>query len=256
MYPSKELAPTQKPREAAIRGLAVVGLIALLALGMWLAIFLVQSIPGAMHRLGTAGVVFSSIFKDEDEGLVVVTAGTTTAPFPEETEEVASSTPPPPKPVAVPTTPAPKPQPETTVATPIAVAPTPPALTGLPDLATTIIATGYLASSTLDSFVASSTSPKGTRPALTFSIKNIGTNIAQADWRFTAAIPTQYGYIYTSPLQQALRPGESIVYTLGFDQALPGENRSISIRADSSDWIAESSEANNSGTTQITIAPN
>jgi hypothetical protein len=258
MYPDQNHNRAPSTREAALRGLALVGFIVLLALGIWLMVYLVQSVPGAMHRLGAAGVAFTSLFQNEDEGLVVVTAGTTTATFPEDTRVSASTTTstPPQKPAPKPVAVAPAPKPETTVTTPITETPLPPALTGLPDLVTTITATGYLASSTLDSFVASSTNARGTRSALTFTVRNAGTNIALADWKFTAAIPTQSGYVFTSPPQQSLKPGESIAYTLGFDQALPGANRSLSIRADAENRIAESNENNNSATTQITIAGN
>jgi len=125
-------------------------------------------------------------------------------------------------------------------------------LTGLPDFIVTINEVGYLTTSTTDSFVASSTVPTGNRPAVKFTIKNVGTNTT-GSWRFSASIPTQTAYIFQSQPQQSLSPGDSIDYTLGFDQANRGSNQTISITANFDHAVAESNSDNNSNSAKITI---
>jgi hypothetical protein len=77
-------------------------------------------------------------------------------------------------------------------------------LYGLPNLTTTIV----------------SATPTATGYSVEFLIRNTGTNIANAGWTFATNIPTsavnQGEYNYTSTPQQALRPGDGILYTMGF----------------------------------------
>ena len=54
------------------------------------------------------------------------------------------------------------------------------------------------------------------RYSVQFTVQNVGTNVAPAGWNFNASLPTSPTYTYTSPAQQALYPGDKIVYTLGF----------------------------------------
>jgi hypothetical protein len=56
----------------------------------------------------------------------------------------------------------------------------------------------------------------GTQVNLQFVVENVGTNVAPANWMFTANLPYQGGYNYQSPAQQALYPGDKIVFTLGY----------------------------------------
>lgn len=66
--------------------------------------------------------------------------------------------------------------------------------------------------------------PNGSRELVTFTIQNIGTNVANAGWTFNAILPiqgglsAQAGYTFASQPQQALYPGDKIVYTLAFDR--------------------------------------
>ncbi|HVZ76296.1 MAG TPA: hypothetical protein VG934_03470 [Candidatus Paceibacterota bacterium] len=56
------------------------------------------------------------------------------------------------------------------------------------------------------------------RTQVQFQVSNVGTTIARAGWNFTAQLPLQAPYNqYTSQTQQALYPGDKIVYTLTFD---------------------------------------
>ena len=56
------------------------------------------------------------------------------------------------------------------------------------------------------------------RYTMQFEVSNVGTNIANQGWNFNALIPwTPNTYTFASQPQQALYPGDKIVYTLGFD---------------------------------------
>ncbi|MEK7068690.1 MAG: hypothetical protein AAB964_02655 [Patescibacteria group bacterium] len=57
----------------------------------------------------------------------------------------------------------------------------------------------------------------GGRGTVQFTVTNIGTNIASQNWFFIANLPIRGGYTYTSPAQQALYPGDRIVFTMGYD---------------------------------------
>jgi subtilase family serine protease len=85
-----------------------------------------------------------------------------------------------------------------------------------------------------------------------FIIKNTGTN-ATGSWRFSAVIPTETAYVYQSVPQQSLNPGESIEYTLGFDQAKAGANQTISINVNFDHSVAESDTTNNGASANITV---
>lgn len=56
----------------------------------------------------------------------------------------------------------------------------------------------------------------GGRYSVQFTIQNVGTNVAPYGWTFNATLPASPTYTYTSNPQQALNPGDRIVYTLGF----------------------------------------
>ncbi|MHB8710634.1 MAG: CARDB domain-containing protein [Minisyncoccota bacterium] len=242
-----------------IYALAAVGFVTLIGAGMWLAVYSARFVPSVASRVGEAAVYLGSVFTSSNSkapGLSVVpTATSTTIYFGD-----ASSTPA--KKVPVPHTVATSPtRTKTTAGTKtsgtyqIGTASSAPSLYGLPDFVVTINAIGYLATTSADSFVASSTVPAGSRPAVRFTIKNVGTNVAGA-WRFSALIPTQTAYIYQSQLQQPLNPGDSIDYTLGFDQANRGANETVSVTANFDHAIAESNTNNNSASAQITILGN
>jgi hypothetical protein len=122
---------------------------------------------------------------------------------------------------------------------------------GLADLTSSITATGYLTSADTNSFVPAIVIPHGMRPAVKFTVRNIGTNVAGA-WQFQASIPTQVGYQYQSTPQQALNPGDSIDYTLGFDQPNLGA-QTITIIANYNNAIIEATTANDTSSAHVTI---
>lgn len=55
------------------------------------------------------------------------------------------------------------------------------------------------------------------RSTVQFEVANYGTNVARSGWNFDAALPISGTYTYRAPAQQALYPGDRIVYTLTFD---------------------------------------
>lgn len=252
-------------RAGVVTSLAVVGFVTLIGFGIWSAVYSTRFVPGIVNtissaavysadRIGSAAVYLGSVFTPASEpSLSVVPTASTTIPFGEATttatsaEPVAATTS---KPV-VPTAGTP-----TTSTTQIggSVSGTTP-LSGLPDLLVTINKVGYLATTSASSFVASSTIPAGSRPAVTFTIKNIGTNATGA-WYFSASIPTQTAYVYQSQAQQNLNPGDSIEYTLGFDQATQGAGKIITITANYNHAIAESISTNSVASTTVTILGN
>lgn len=252
-----DIEHTSASRQTVINGLAVAGFIALVALGIWLAVYSTRFVPSVIGSIGAAAVSLGSVFnRAPDSSLTVIPTASTTIPF--GNDEPASTTVATTTPVATTITPkpaapvAPSAGSQTTGVYPIGTTTAPGTAYGLPDLIVNITATGYLLSASADSFVASTTVPSGARPAVRFSIKNIGTNVT-GSWRFSASIPTQTAYIFQSQPQQTLGPGDSIDYTLGFDQANRGYNQMISISANFDRAVGESVTTNNSASATVTI---
>jgi len=239
-------------RKAAINGLAVVGFVALIAAGLSLAVYSTRFVPTVVNGVGAAVVYLGSSFASAPDLLVVPTQTVpSTIFFGEESSTISTNV------TSTPSPSVPLKQVATTAGTKTSnvyqiSGTTTPSLHGLPDLIVNISAVGYLDSASTDSFIASSTVPVGNRPAVTFTIKNIGTN-KSGQWRFSASIPTQTAYIYQSQPQQSLLPGDSIDYTLGFDQANKGADQPISITANFDKAIGESNMNNNSASTKVTI---
>lgn len=234
--------------------LAAVGFIALIGASIWLASYSTRFVPGIVNRVGSAAVYLGSLFQSAPATLSVVPTplASTTLPFATSTLPVATTTPVVKPPLVTkptyPTTSGPK----AVTTYPMNNPPVAPTLSGYPDLVVSITAVGYLATTSADSFVASSTVPQSSRPAVRFTIKNVGTNIA-GPWRFSASIPTQNAFIFESQPQQRLAPGESIDYVLGFDQANKGASQMISVTANFDKAITESNATNNSAAASLTI---
>lgn len=245
-------APDRKT-ETIVTYLAAVGFLALIAVGMWLAVYATRFVPTIVNSAGEAAVYIGSIFTPKSTELSVISSTTPTTIFFGD----ASST----QPASVtPTVFQPKPVEsiagtETSNTYQISGVTTSAPLSGLPDLVTNIIAIGYLTSQSTDSFVVSSTVPSGSRPAVRFVVKNVGTNVT-GQWRFSASIPTPVNQIYQSPMQQSLNPGDYIEYILGFDQAISGNDKMISVSANFDRAFTELTTDNNSDSTKITILGN
>lgn len=243
-------------RQTAINALAVVGFIALIGAAMWLAVYSTRYVPGVVNRIGSAAVYLGSVFNSGKPSLSVVSTPptSTTIPFSGASSTVSTNedsttvkTPTVTKPVSPPTAGG-----EITATYPIGGTSAAVAPYGLPDLAVSIDAVGYLTTASTDSFVANSTIPSGSRPAVKFSIKNVGTNWT-GTWRFTATIPTRGTYVYQSESQQSLAPGDSIDYILGFDRASTGTGQQLTITANSDHTVTDSNTANDTGTAYINV---
>ncbi len=187
-------------RDTLLRGIALLGLILILVLGAWGIIVLAFNVP---NFLSSAGTTIANLFEvdreDEDTVEVPVVSTSTTTESPRVTAGTASTG----------STKAPS-SPKTTSSYSYAPAPQPVAqLYGYADLATRIVSVVPQPAPTYAS--------GGSRYSFVFEISNVGSNIAQYGWAFTAQLPLDPTYTYNSGPQQALRPGDKIVYTLGFD---------------------------------------
>ena len=116
---------------------------------------------------------------------------------------------------------------------------------GFVDLSTRLVAVGVVNRSTNQFFSVAvpSRSNFNERVAIQFEVKNNGTKTSPT-WRFSANLPTNQNFLYNSPTQTALRPGESIVYTLAFDNFI-STSGTVTVNVDPSNIIAESNESNN-----------
>ena len=258
-----EFQSNTENRSAVVNTLAVVGFIALIGGSMWLAVYSTRFVPEVVNRLGSAAVYLGSVFVPSPEpslSVIPTPVASTTIPFSVASSTLSTNATTTPKKTTTPTQPKPV---ATTAGTKTvgtyqmndATTTTQVLPSGLPDFIVTINAIGYLATSSADSFIASSTVPAGNRPAVKFTIKNTGTNTT-GTWRFSASIPTQTAYIYQSLPQQSLAPGDSIDYILGFDQANRGAGQTISVTANFDRAVIESNSDNNSASAKITILGN
>jgi len=246
----------QPTRRAAINGLAVVGFIALVFIGITLAIYAARYVPEAVSRAGSASVYFSSLFggEDRDNDLEVVPGDSIPLPADDETATstdpiVATSTESTVNTDPAPTTPVtPRPGTPTVIQVPITV---PQTLYGKADLIVRVTEVGYLRSASTDSFVKDNEVPEGERPAIKFRVTNVGTN-KSGSWKFSAKLPTTTSYTFESRAQQSLAPGQYVDFTLGFDRAKDGENR-ISLKIDNEDDVDESNENNNDLSIEIEV---
>ncbi len=241
-----EFGTDHPSRQTAFYALAILGFIAMVSLGVWLAVYSAQFVPIAMTRLGAAAVSLSEVFNRGP-----VTPGTTATTTP--STPTATSTP---QATTTPSTgtPVSPSQPvagqQTNEIVPIGGG-VPSAPYGLPDLIVTIEAVGYLTTASTESFVNNTTVPSGFRPAVKFTVKNVGTNIASA-WRFSAIIPSPVNSLYISNLQQQLGPGDYVEYTLGFDQPNRGE-QTLTVAANYDRTVGESNTNNNNASAKLTI---
>lgn len=240
-------------RPAATSGLAVVGFVALIIAGLWLALYSTRFVPGVVNRIGSAAVYLGSVFSPAPGSTVSVVptpAASTTIPFGTTGTTPTTST------TVTPTKTSAKPKPVAGVGTNTTTyeigTTKAAALSGLADLAVTIDTTGYLTSASTSSFVASTTVPHGDNAAVRFTIKNVGTNWS-GTWTFSASVPTYPTYTYTSQPQQSLAPGDSIDYTLGFNQAISGTSKVITVTINPG--VSDSNKSNNSAAAAETILP-
>lgn len=252
--------PPPPTRKALVTTLAIIGFIAIVGGALWLAVSSTRFIPGIANGLGNAAVYLGSIFNPSPNpkpGISVVPtpSASTTLPFGTSTPvtsttTTASST-------AHTTT---KPAHTGTVGGGTSTGvyqvgrPVTPTYYGTGDLQVTITSIGYLTTASTDAFVPSTSVPAGQRPAVKFTIKNVGTNWT-GTWRFSATIPTRSAQNFESDVQQSLAPGESIDYTLGFDNAVRGDEETITITANSSKTANDIHTGNDTASATIDTLP-
>ena len=182
-------------KEMFLRLVAIVGLIAVLILGAWGIILLAFNLVGIF----TGSVHIGDLFKSEPTAQVA----TTTPVVVTQNNGNTSNT----------NTGASKPTSSTAPPTAVyTAAPRVAQLYGLADLAVTMKS------------VTSLSSVQG-RVAVQFTVTNIGTNVALSGWTFNAQLPLNPTYTYQSQGQQALYPGDSIAYTLTYDDNRYRENQ-------------------------------
>lgn len=91
----------------------------------------------------------------------------------------------------------------------------------------------------------------GNDAGITFQIQNIGGKTAR-NWKFNATLPTRNSddEDFESDKQPSLAPGDSVEYTLGFDDLR--SNGYADLEVDKDDAIDESNERNNSARIRVT----
>jgi hypothetical protein len=127
---------------------------------------------------------------------------------------------------------------------------------GYTDLTVRVVAIGVVNRTTNTFFpnISPSRSSYTDRIAVRFEVKNQGTKTSP-QWFFSANLPTTHSGVFNSVAQQALRPNESIIYTLAFDGFVNSSQGVVSISVDPSQYILESNENNNFTSYTITTSP-
>jgi hypothetical protein len=247
---------TTENRRAAVNGLAIVGFIVLVIIGMALAVYAARFVPTTISRIGSAAVYLSGqVFSPEGDSELEVVTPDETVPFGENDGIVATSTAttsplapvfPSEQPAVTPVAGLP-----TTVTVPVQV-PASANYSGLPDLAIEDVKTGYLRNDNVSSFVASNEVPDGEKGAVKFTVINRGTNVAD-DFDFDFRINTSPSISKNYKVSRNLRPQERIEYTLWFDRVSAKDDRTITLDIDPDNDLAESDERNNDKTVSIDI---
>jgi hypothetical protein len=121
---------------------------------------------------------------------------------------------------------------------------------GSVDLTAKILEVGVVDKST-GQFISSSTPSRSAtansgqyRLAVRFVIENDGTKTSP-QFDFNAVLPTLPLYIFSSPMQQALAPGDRIEFTLGFDSFNAAGDGQITVNVDPAGRINELNKTNN-----------
>ncbi|MBI3573909.1 hypothetical protein HY090_02565 [Candidatus Kaiserbacteria bacterium] len=131
---------------------------------------------------------------------------------------------------------------------------------GRVDLTARVLEVGVVDKNT-GAFTASSTPSRGVtsssglyRIAVKFAIENIGTKTSP-QFDFAAVLPTLPSYVFNSPMQQELAPGDRIEFTLGFDSVDQSGTSTFTVNVDPSGRINESNKDNNIIHYTITTTP-
>ncbi|MES2995095.1 MAG: CARDB domain-containing protein [Patescibacteria group bacterium] len=252
-----ETIETKPTRSPAVSALAIVGFIALILIGMGLAIYAARFMPAAISGLGEAAVSLSNVFTpDNDADIEVVSdqpatpreLGTVvTIPIVDSTPTTPAATPT----HTPPATGGPQYQPAPIYSAPVII-PTTPNYSGLPDLTLEIVAIGYLnRSGDTNSFVAASRVPSDKEGAVKFRIKNQGTNVS-GKFEYEVRVENADNKTDTASRTSAsLPPNQAVTSFARFDANKSGDVE-ITLEVDSGEDVRESNERNNSDSEEIT----
>jgi len=237
-------------RSATLTTLAIVGFIALILIGIAIAIWSVRYVPYAVRELGSAAVgIFDNGENDPEleiiPGTIPFEPVATSTEFVIINEDNTATTPAP-----APTSGTPTYTPPRTITVPVTVPP--PAPYGKADLTVTITATGYCSNDRPSSFRESRDIPRNENGGFQFTVSNIGTNTA-GRWDLTYELPTSPSLERTVRDQRELGPGDRMDYTLCFTEPRAGNSRDITVEVDSNDDVDESNERNNTDSAEIDI---
>jgi len=121
---------------------------------------------------------------------------------------------------------------------------------GKPDLAIRVLQVGLLNNGT--NFITTQNQfTYANMVGIKFEVRNDGSTNTGL-WSFTASLPSLSTPIYNSSTQISLRPGESIIYTLGFSNLTNQSTSLITINVDPQNSVSENIEYNNIVTYPIT----
>jgi hypothetical protein len=265
---STHTTSTTTKRSPAVSALAIVGFIALILLGMLLAIYVVRFIPAALSGMGEAAVSLSRVFSPDDGQVEVIDQPATPSdPGVVVTIPIGPETPTEPAPAA-PTTPAPSPvayQP----AAPAYVPPTyygtqPPVIVpiqgqaqasgyGSPDLSVEIMEVGYVTrDGSASTFRESSRVPRGEQGAVKFRISNRGTN-ESGRYEYEVKVKNDDNRTDTATGRApSLAAGQSVITYAFFDARTSGD-ADIDIEVDSDNDVRESNERNNTDSDDVSV---
>ncbi|HYF28819.1 MAG TPA: CARDB domain-containing protein [Candidatus Paceibacterota bacterium] len=260
-------------RSPAVTAFAVVGVIALILLGIGLAVYAVRYLPEAMSGLGEAAVSLSRNFSGDDADVEVIDQPATprdpgvvvTIPIGEETPAPGAS----PAPAATPSAPAAPAYTAPAASAPAPFNPTFPQLSqtpttrpvaqapaagfGSPDLTVEILAVGYVtrdgASST---FREASRVPRGEQGAVRFRLSNRGTN-ESGRYEYEVRVRNEDNRTDTaSGRAPSLGAGQSVISYAYFDARRSGDAE-IDIEIDSGGDVRESNERNNTDSDDVEV---
>lgn len=213
----------------AVSGIAVVGFIAVVIIGMILAVYASRYVPQFLNSLSSA-VYLSSDSANNGKATTtptVVTPAPTTTIVPETPATVATSAPQLPNETGY--------TPRTY--TPTRVVTTRPNLYGYADLAVSSLEVGYQSGS---SFIETSRIPSGRDMVVKFTVKNVGTNIASG-WRVRVRVEGQSDAIAYGG---SLNPNGYQNFTLRATD-LESDTYTTRIDVDYTNAVAETNESNN-----------
>lgn len=250
----------------AVKALAVLGIVALLLLGLFFTSRVVANLPDAARSIAAGFVSVTSQFfgadedaDDEDDSDVIVVEDDEEeeedidSDDEDEEEENGDGT------VSTPTTGTGGQT--TTTRSEYRIVHRPVTTTGVTvsdpngdiDLELTILATGILDRSRNREFVERDEVDGNDTVAVKFQVKNIGTK-SSGEWWYRAELPTDSGFTYDSEEQLELKPGERMEFVLAFTDIEDDRGTAeVEIEIDPSRDLDESSRSNNRETVEIDV---